>query len=360
MREGGRWTVGVLGLEHDHVWEHVAALVARGRNDVQLCVADANAGLRAQAHAAGVADERLYTDAADLLERAKPDAVLIFSDNVSGADLVELTASHGVPIMIEKPLANTLANAERIRVAVRSAGVPLMVNWPTTWTPAIRHALDLAGRGEIGDIYRFNFRGGHGGPKEYGCSEAFYSWLYDPARNGAGAYIDYCGYGVTMARLLLGLPSRAQATIGRLQKDYVAVDDNAVLTLRWPQALAVIEATWTAVGPTPDGGPAIWGTRGTLVVQRQKALREGQIVRSGVVKHITADDPDGTLIEPPELPLGERTATEYFLTCLAQERAPEGLSSLEVALDTQQILEAGLLAAQGGCDVSLPLPMAYR
>lgn len=346
------WKVGVLGLTHDHVWEHVNTLA--GRDDVKLSVADPNGPLVEQARSQhGV--ERGYGDYADLLEREQPDAVLVFADNLGSVEIVELAASHGKPVMLEKPLAASLAGAERIRVAVRKAGVPLMVNWPTNWTPATRHALDLAARGEVGDIFHFSFRGGHGGPKEYGCSEYFYEWLYDRERNGAGAYVDYCGYGAVMAHHLLGLPSRAQATIGRLQKDYVPVDDNAILVLRYPQAMAVIEATWTANGPVPDGGPAIWGSAGSLVVQRQAARREGQIVRTGVVKRVTSAEPDGEIIEPPELPEGSRNATEYFLNCLASDRPFEGLVSLDTSIGAQEILEAGLIAARAGSEVSLPL-----
>lgn len=346
------WNIGVLGLTHDHVWEHIGTLAQRA--DVVLSVADPNPPLVEKVREEyGV--ERGYLDYADLLERAKPDAVLIFSDNAGAVEIVELAASHTTPIMLEKPLADSLAGAERIRVAVRRAGVPIMVNWPTNWTPAVRHALDLAASGDIGDIFRFSFRGGHGGPKEYGCSPYFYNWLYDAKLNGAGAYIDYCGYGAVMACHLLGVPARAQATIGRLQKDYVPVDDNAILVLRYPHAMAVIEATWTANGPIPDGGPAIWGNGGSLVVQRHAARHEGQIVRTGVVKHITKDEPDGIISEPPDLPEGSRNATEYFLNRLAADLPFEGLVSLETSLGAQEVLEAGLIAARAGHEVSLPL-----
>lgn len=346
------WKIGVLGLIHDHVWGHLSDLARR--DDVALSVADLNAPLREKARQEhGV--ERLYADYADLLEREQPDAVLIFVDNSGTADLVALAASHGKPMMVEKPMADSLASAERMRVAANSAGVPLMINWPTAWNPAIRYALLLAAEGEIGEIVRFNFRGGHGGPKEFGCSPYFYEWLYDRERNGAGAYIDYCGYGASMARLLLGLPYRVQATIGRLRKDYIDVDDNAVLVLRYPRAMGVVEATWTAAGPVPDGGPAIWGSAGSLVVRRQTARREGQQGTQGVVVRTTPNEPDGTELEPPALPEGERNATEYFLTCLANDRPIEGLVSLDVGRDTQEILEAGLRAARDGREVSLPL-----
>jgi predicted dehydrogenase len=343
----------VLGLIHDHVWTHVPELVQR--DDVTLSVADLNPHLLERTRAEfGV--ERRYLDYADLLEREQPDAVLIFVDNAGSADLVELAASHGSAIMVEKPMADSLANAERMRVATNTAGVPLMVNWPTAWVPDIRQALDLAAAGAVGEIYRFTMRGGHGGPNEYGCSPELYGWLYDRARNGAGAYIDYCGYGASMACLLFGLPHRAQATIGRLRKDYVDVDDNAVLLLRYPRAMAVVEATWTANGPVPDGGPAIWGSNGSLVVRRKSARREGERAGQGVVVHITRDQPDGETLDTPPLPEGERTAVEYFLTCLANDRPIGGLVSAEIGRATQEVLEAGLIAAREGREVSLPLP----
>ena len=171
-----RWKVGVLGLIHDHVWQHVPELAAR--DDVVLSVADPNDPLLEQTRSEfGV--ERRYHDYADLLEREQPDVVLIYVDNAGKADLVELVASHGKPIMVEKPMADSLANAERMRVAANSAGVPLMVNWPTAWSPEIRLAIDLAAGGSIGDVFRISCRLGHGGPKEYGCSPYFWGWLYD-------------------------------------------------------------------------------------------------------------------------------------------------------------------------------------
>ena len=346
------WKIGVLGLHHDHVWTHVAELMARG--DAQVAVADADEQLRERARAEfGVT--RVHDDYAALLEAEQPDAVLIFTDNAAKAAVVELAASHGKPIMLEKPMADCLANAERMRVAANVAGVPLMVNWPTVWNPAVRHAYELAAHGAIGELTRFNFRGGHGGPKEYGCSPQFYGWLYDRARNGAGAYIDYCGYGASLACGLLGLPSRAQACIARVQKDYVDVDDNAVLVLRYPRALAVIEATWTSAGPVQGSGPMLSGTTGTLVARHRQARHEGEEGELGLVYHVTRERPDGQFFEPPELPDSERSAVEHFLSCLAADQPFLPLVSLQLGRDTQEILEAGLRAARDGREVSLPL-----
>lgn len=341
-------SIGILGLTHDHVWTHLDELAQRG--DVRVAVAEADAGLRAQAEQTygGIS---LYDDAAALLERERPQAALVFTDNASVARLVELAASHGAAVMVEKPMADRLDNAERMMVATGRAGVPLMINWPTAWNPAIRHALELAARGEIGEITRFTFRGGHAGPRAFGVSEAFAAWLYDPARNGAGAYMDYSGYGASMARLLLGLPSRVQATIGRLRTDDSAVDDNAVLTLRYPRALAVVEATWTAAGQVAQPGPIVSGATASLVVLPRTASQPPRLLR------VSAESPEGEEIDVAPLPAGEETAMGYLLARLRDERPIDGLVSARVGRDTQEILEAGLIADRLGRDVSLPLPV---
>lgn len=340
--------IAILGLTHDHVWTHLTELVQR--DDVEVAVAEPRAHLREQAAATHGAI-RLYDDAASLLEHEQPEAALIFTDNAAAANLVEQAASAGAAVMVEKPMANRLANADRMVVACRLANVPLMVNWPTAWNPAIRAALSMARAGAIGEITRFTFRGGHAGPRAFGVSGDFAEWLYDPQRNGAGAYMDYSGYGTSMARWLLGMPSRVQATIGRLRTDDIAVDDNAVLTLRYPRAMAVIEATWTAAGPVPQPGPIISGAQASLVVLPRTSAAPPRLLR------YAADTPQGEPIIVPPLPTGEETAMGYLLARLDDGNPIDGLVSPEVGRDTQEILEAGLLADRQGTSISLPLPL---
>ena len=101
-----------------------------------------------------------------LLERSDLDAVLVFADNRASTDLGVRALGRGLPVMLEKPMAADLSH-----------------------------------------------RGGHAGPREYGCSPEFVDWLYDPRRNGAGALVDYCGYGALLCRLLLGRPHAVTASV---------------------------------------------------------------------------------------------------------------------------------------------------
>ena len=224
-----------------------------------------------------------------------------------------------------------------------------MVSWPLAWWPELRHALAMASAGEIGRVTGVKYRAANCGPKELGCSPYFYGWLYDADLNGAGAFMDYCSYGAALARHVLGQPSRVTAVAGRLAKEYITVDDNAVILMEWPRAMAIAEASWTQIGHLTSYVTAIYGTEGTIVVEpRPKA-------------HLllaTREHDHGVEVDAPPLPPELRNATAYFLSRLAEGAPVEGLCSAEVGRDAQEILEAGLIAAGSGSAVSLPLPIA--
>ena len=83
-----------------------------------------------------------------------------------------------------------------------------MVSWPTVWRPALRHGLAPAAAGAVGSPVQLSHRGGHAGPREFGCSPQFCDWLYDAQAKRGGALVDYCGYGVILARTSSGGPRR--------------------------------------------------------------------------------------------------------------------------------------------------------
>jgi predicted dehydrogenase len=227
-----------------------------------------------------------------------------------------------------------------------------MVNWPTAWRPALRHGLALAREGAVGEPVQLSHRGGHAGPREYGCSPQFCAWLYDPARNGGGALADYCGYGAILCRTVLGRPHAVTAVAARLRKPDLPAEDNAVVVLRYPRALGLLEASWTQIGGEPGFAMIVHGDAGTLVVHQPRATREGQRVGSGHVQLVTRDG--STAIEPPALPPDETDGPTYFLARLRDGRPIEGLSAPQVGRDAQEIIGAALRSAAEGREVTLP------
>src|SRR5207249_7289686 len=178
-----------------------------------------------------------------LLERRDLDAVFVFSDNRASAELGARALGRGLPVMLEKPMAADLSGARALLNAAHAANALLMINWPTAWRPALRHGLTLAGDGAVGTPIQLSHRGGHAGPREFGCSPQFCDWLYDPRRNGGGALVDYCGYGAVLCRLLLGPPQAVTAVTPPPRKARLDAEDNAVVALSSPRAPGLRDAS---------------------------------------------------------------------------------------------------------------------
>src|SRR5512140_1892116 len=63
----------------------------------------------------------------DLLERAAPDAVCLFLPHDAHLEAVSVAARYGKPVLLEKPLAGTRADAVEITRIVEAAGLPLFL-----------------------------------------------------------------------------------------------------------------------------------------------------------------------------------------------------------------------------------------
>ena len=346
-----RLRVGVAGLSHDHVWSNLAA-VANGMFGQLVAAVDPDPRLRArleQTHG-GVQTHSAYDD---FLARTDLDAVLVFADNRTSAELGVAALGRGWPVMVEKPMAADLGGAEALLAAGRAAALPLMINWPTVWRPALRHGLTLAPTGAVGEPVQLSHRGGHAGPREFGCSPQFCEWLYDPTRNGGGALVDYCGYGALLCRTLMGQPHEVAAVAACLRKEGLPAEDSAIVVLRYPRSLGLLEASWTQIGNEPAFAMVVYGDAGTLVVHQPRALREGQPIATGRIELVTGTDRQ--TIDVPSLPPDERDGPTYFLARVREGRLVEGWCAPEVGRDVQEILEAALVSSATSRSVALPL-----
>src|SRR3712207_24343 len=113
------------------------------------------------------------------------------------------------------------------------------------------------------------------------------------------------------------------------------------------RALSTSTASWTQVGHLTSYVPMFYGSEGTIVVQGNQLLLA------------TEEQPDGEAINVPEPPAAERSSAAFFLHHLRTGKPITGLCSAEVGLMVQEVLEAGLLSAEQGTAVSLPLPVPH-
>ena len=143
------------------------------------------------------------------------------------------------------------------------------------------------------------------------------------------------------------------AVTARLRKPDLPAEDTAVVVLRYPRALGLLEASWTQIGAEPAFGMIVYGDAGTLIVHQPRATRDGQRVGPGRVQAVT-DSRERDARAAARCPSAERDGPTYFLTCIRAGRAVEGLCAPDVGRDVQEVLEAAQRASASGRDVQLP------
>ena len=128
---------------------HAQTLAHRLRGATLAAVADPAPGA-AEKLAAALAAPRAYTDPAQVFADPEVDAVVIAAPARFHADLVVAAAAAGKGIFCEKPMAITLADADRAIAAARSAGVVLQVGFNRRFAPDWSAARELLDSGRLG------------------------------------------------------------------------------------------------------------------------------------------------------------------------------------------------------------------
>ncbi|HWD41473.1 MAG TPA: Gfo/Idh/MocA family oxidoreductase [Fimbriimonas sp.] len=334
-----KFRVGFCSLVHDHVWGELRHWLNHPKVEI-VAVGEESERLRQKATEAGI--PKTYDSWQALLENEQVDIVQAASDNATCADITEAAMAKGAHVISEKPMAATLEQANRMLAASKKVGKYLMINWPHIWDPAYQEWERRVLGGEIGRVLHIKRRNAHNGPKEIGCDPAFWEWLYDAKRNGAGAFMDYCCYGADIAARILGLPKRVTGIRGVLAKDYPVPDDNAIILLQYDKAFAQVEASWTEVVRAPGPYTVAYGTMGVCALVGDKVILSKPGGNTEEIKP-----------QPLEYPL--RNGPEYLIHCIESGVAVEGCSSPQVSRDAQEILEAGLRSSDSGQHITLPI-----
>jgi predicted dehydrogenase len=243
----GPLRIGIIGLVHGHVegllWQ------ASQRTDLEIVgIYEPNRALFDRLAAKYKLDPALYhASLNEMLDAAKPEAVSVMSSIKDHLPAAEACAPRGVHMLLEKPLAFSRSDAQRMQALARDHHILILTNFETSWYASVREAQRLVSSGERSPIRRMVFRHGHKGPKEIGCSPEFLAWLTDPEQNGAGALVDFGCYGAVLSTWMMNgqRPTSVTASASTLKPAvYPRVDDDATIILTYPTATAVIQASW--------------------------------------------------------------------------------------------------------------------
>jgi len=235
-------------------------------------------------------------------------------------------------------------DARAMAAAAKLAGVPVIVNYETTWYPSHAEIWRIVRQNNsVGDIRRMVAMDGHQGPKEIHVQPEFFDWLTDPEQNGAGALFDFGCYGANLMTWLMDgeRPLKVTAIIQTNKpKIYEDVDDEATVLLEYAKAQGVIEASWN--WPFARKDLEVYGESGYAIATGGTGLR----VR---FKDQKAEE----VRTPAPLAPNTRDPISYLMAIVRNKVAPSGLSSMENNLVVVEILEAARESARSGKTVVL-------
>ena len=244
--------IGILSLAHHHGESYIANV--RGMEGVQLLGVADDDPMRGQRIAAEQHAQYFHTYE-DLFE-AKPDGVIICTENNRHRPLVEMAASRGIHVLCEKPIATTLEDARAIVEACDKAGVLLMTAFPMRFSAPLLEIKARLDRGDFGDLYCFNATNQGELPTKHRA------WFVDPALAGGGAIMDHTVHLVDIMRWFTG--SEVNSMYARTNKifhaDEVEVETGALEMLTFENdVFATIDASWSR--------PPYWPTWGGLTFE---------------------------------------------------------------------------------------------
>jgi predicted dehydrogenase len=167
------------------------------------------------------------------------DAAVIATPNALHAEQAIAFLEAAKHVLVEKPMARTLAEAETMVKAARASGAALMVGHCWRFHRDVRALRARVEAGELGEIVKTRSYGAHA---RWGPS----GWFTDPDLAGGGALLDMGVHAIDTTRDLLGDPEplRVCAAVGTRYGSY-AVDDDAVLLVIWSNGTSsLVEAGW--------------------------------------------------------------------------------------------------------------------
>ncbi|WP_161888373.1 Gfo/Idh/MocA family protein [Pontibacter russatus] len=266
--------VAVAGLSHGHVdW----IFNRPGKKDIVLVgIYEPNQELAARYVKRYKLDQKLFfDDLGKMLDQAKPEAVSAFGAISDHVAVVRACAPRKIHVMVEKPLATTLADAKEIQALAQKNNIHVLTNFETSWYASNQHVKKLLDEGKLGEVRKVMVNDGHQGPKEIGVSDEFLEILTDPMKNGAGALMDFGCYGANlMTWLMEGVRPVSVTAVAHQNKPaiYKQVDDEATIVLQYPKAQCVIQASWN--WPFSRKDMEVYGTDGYAVAVDATTVRQ--------------------------------------------------------------------------------------
>lgn len=238
----------------------------------------------------------------DVIARKDIDIVDICTPGDSHAQIAIAAAEAGKAILCEKPLANDVADAERMTAAAKRAGVVNMVCHNYRRCPAVALAKQLIDAGDIGKIH--HYRGVY--LQDWIVDPSFPRvWRLEKARSGSGSLGDILSHTMDLSRYLVGEPVEVSGLLktfiaerplpdGSGRRGKVDVDDSAQALVKFEGgAVGYYEGSRFAPGRKNYNRFEINGSKGSIVWDLERMNELELYIESGPLsgfKNISVTD----------------------------------------------------------------------
>ena len=351
--------VGVIGAGIGQV--HLAAYTTLPGVEV-VGLADLN-DERAREVAATYAVPETYHDYVDLLARSDLDAVSVCLPNALHAPVALAALQHGKHVLVEKPMARTVAEAEAMIAAAEAAGRVLMIAFNYRYRGDVQWLKQYIESGALGRIYyaKAHWMRRSGIPR-------LGSWFVSKEQAGGGPLIDLGVHVLDLALYLMGEP-RPQAVSAANYAEFgprglkggggawqpqpgealpYEVEDLATAFIRLDGGgTLLLEASWATHGAAGDDfGVTLYGTEGGAELLVRGYSHENTVRVFTDIAGVPTD-------LAPHIPKGEghREVIRHFLAAI-REGAPPVPSAAD-GLSRTTVLAACYQSAAEGREVAL-------
>jgi predicted dehydrogenase len=198
------------------------------------------------------------TDWRALADRDDVDAAVVATPNALHAEQSIAFLDAGKHVLVEKPMAVSLAECDAMIDAAARSGASLMVAHNWRFRDEVIAMRDRIASGALGEVVKTR---GYGVHANWGPA----GWFVEPALAGGGALVDMGVHAIDTARFVLGdpVPERVCAAISTRYGSY-EVDDDGIVLVGWSNgANSLIESGWWQ--PHTEGMEAdteVYGTAG--------------------------------------------------------------------------------------------------
>lgn len=291
-----------------------------------------------------------YTDYAQMLAETDAEAVINLTPIQSHLETTLAALEAGKHVYTEKPVASTVADAERIRRTAQERGLTVVCAPCVMLFPQVKYVQTLLTEGAIGPVYSARGHAHMGVPPWSGFPS-------DPSpyfAKGAGPAMDMGVYPLHALTGLLGPVKRVTALVAQAIHEFtvgdgpfqgkmvpVEVADNWHLVLDFGNGRLASLTANSCVQESLAPPLELYGLQGTLALDPIYVHKPVELLRPGagwekVILPLTgrAQGPDHHL------------GIEHLVDCIRQERQP--ILSIDHALHVVEILEQAAAAAREG------------